>query len=36
VPEDEHQITDTAGDELILDALILEKVEGRIDEMEGS
>ncbi len=36
VAEDEHQVADPAGDQLVLDALVLEEVERRVDEGQGA
>ena len=34
--EDEHQVADPAGDQIVLNALVLEEVEGGIDEGKGA
>ena len=36
VAPDEHQVADAPGDQFVLDALVLEEVEGRIDEGKGA
>ena len=36
VGPDEHEVADAAGDQLVLDAFVLEEVEGREDEGQGA